>query len=123
MQVRKAQQVQQQQQEEASLIQVAKYWATMINNAKTIHDIMVIQQWVNAMERSILQAHNLENVVGPLNPPQHGEAYDSKDEGTTIKIRSAPMFGLDDDNPEDVQQPPLSNDFIIVLDDEESSGS
>lgn len=43
VQARKAQQVQQQQQKEEAIQLVEKYWASMINNAKTVHNIMAIQ--------------------------------------------------------------------------------
>ena len=41
---------------EESLQLVAKYWAIMINNAKTVHDILVIQQWMSTMEQTVQQA-------------------------------------------------------------------
>ena len=46
LQARKAQQVLQQQQKEEFLLLVAKYWAIVFNNAKTVHDILTIQQWM-----------------------------------------------------------------------------
>lgn len=52
LQARKAQQVQKQQKEE-SLLQVAKYWATVINNAKMVHDIISVKQWMLNMENNV----------------------------------------------------------------------
>lgn len=75
------------------------------------------------MELIVQQSHNMENVFGPSNLPQNDEVHDSNNDRTAIKISSAPMFGLDDYNFDDVQQPLPSADFIMVLDDEESSGS
>ena len=60
--------------------------------------------------------------ICPFQSPINDEAHDSNDEGTTIEISSAPLLGLDDDNIDDVEQPLRSNDFIMVIDDEEWSG-
>lgn len=95
----------------------------MFNNAKTVHDILAIQQWMSSMELTIQKAKNTENMVDHSNPPQNDEAHDSNDEGTAIEISLAPMFHLDDDNLDDIQQPIPSDDFIMVIDDDESSGS
>lgn len=99
------------------------YWATMINNAKTMHDILSVQQWMSDMENTVQKVQEMENVVGPSKPPPNNKAHDSNKDGTAIKISSTPTFGLDENNNDEVQQPLPSDDFIIVLDDEESSGS
>ena len=102
---------------------MAIYWATSMKNAKMIHDILSIQQRMSTMQATVQTTHQMENVVGTTKSPPNDEDHDSNNEGTTIEISSTPMFGLDDDNFEDVQQPPLSDEFIMVIDDEESSGS
>lgn len=61
--------------------------------------------------------------VGPSNPPSTGEAQDSNVDGTAIEISSSPMFGLDDIDLENGRQPPHSDEFLMVFDEEESSGS
>ena len=102
VQARKAQQVQKQHQKEEAIQLVAKYWDSIINNAKTIHDIFAIQQWMTTMEETVQQVHNMEDVVGPSKPLPNEEAYDSNEDGTTIEISSDSMFGIDDDKYDDV---------------------
>ena len=92
----------------------------MINNVKTAHDILAIQLCISTMENIFQQVEDMADVAGPSKPPPNDEAHDSNEDGTFI---SAPMFGLDDDNLDDVQKPPPSEDFIMVVDDVESSGS
>ena len=56
VQARKAQQVQEKQQQKEEAIQtVAKYQVDSINNAKTVHDILAIQQWMTVMEDMVQQ--------------------------------------------------------------------
>lgn len=74
-------------------------------------------------DNTVLKDHAMENVVGTSKPPQNEEPHDSNDDGVAIEINSTLMFGLDDDNPDDVQQLPPSDNFIMVVDDEELSGS
>lgn len=66
----------------------------------------------------------MEDDVGASNPPPtNAEVHDLSEGGTEIEISSEPVFGLDDENNDEVQQPFPSNDFIMVLDDEESNRS
>lgn len=55
------------------------------------------------MEDNVQKVHEMENVIGTSKPPPNEEAHDSNDDGTIIEISSAPMFGLDDDNLDDIQ--------------------
>lgn len=75
----------------------------MINIAKSVHDIMAIQQWMDTMEDTIQQAQNLEAGVGPSKPPPNVEDHDSDEECTAIKRSSAPMFSIDNENNDDIQ--------------------
>lgn len=84
----------QQQQKEESLQFVAKYWAKTINNAKTVHDILSIQQWLSTMEQIVQQAQLMENIVGPSNAHVNDKSNDSNDDDTTIDISSSHMFGI-----------------------------
>lgn len=88
----------------------------MINNAKTVQKILAIQQSMSTMEHIVQQVQDMEDVVGPSNPPVNDEVHDSNDDGIAIEISSAPIFGLDEENLDDIQQPPTSNDFIMVVD-------
>ena len=72
VQARKAQQIQQQKKEQ-DLFTVAKYWADSFNNAKTIHEIFNIHEWMSKMETTVQQAQNLEGGTSPYKPPQHDE--------------------------------------------------
>lgn len=66
----------------------------------------------------------MENNTGGSKPPlTKTEAHDCNEGGTKIKIIFEPLFGLDDEYFDEVQQPLPSDNFIIVLDDEESSSS
>ena len=105
MQACRAQQVQQQQQKEEAIQTVAKYWADFINNAKTVHDILSIQQWMSTMGETVLNAHQLEKIVGTSKPSPNVEDHNSNEEEISIEISSTPMFGLDEDNFDDIQQP------------------
>lgn len=60
----------------------------------------------------------MENIVGPSNAHVNDKSNDSNDDGTIIDISSSHMFGL-----EDIEQPLPSDDFIMFIVDEESSGS
>lgn len=51
------------------------------------------------------------------------EVHDSNEYGTKTMISSELVFGLDDENVDELQQPRPSDDFKMVLNDEESSGS
>lgn len=74
----------------------------MINNAKIVHDILAIQQWMSKMENIVQQVQDIEDVVGPSKPPPNEAAHDLNNDGTTIKIIFAPMFSLDDNNLDDI---------------------
>lgn len=100
----------------------AKYWADTFNNAKEVHDILKIKQWISQMEATVQQAQFMPGGIGPSKPPQHEEVHDSNADGTTIKISSAPMFDFDEEDMEDVQQPPPSEEFMMVFNDDKSSG-
>lgn len=70
------------------------------------------------------KVQDMENVAGTSKPlPPNTEDHDSNEDGTAIEIISAPTFGIDENNNNEVQQPLPSDDFIMVLDDEYSSGS
>lgn len=75
------------------------------------------------MENAVQKVQEMENVVGPSMPPPKNEVQDSNDDETTIETNSALTFGLDENNVDEVQQPLPSDDFIMFLDDEETSGS
>lgn len=120
---RKKQQVQQQQQKEESIQTVAKYWADSINNAKPVHGILSIQQWMSSMVANVQTAHQLENDVGPSNPPPNVEDHNSNEEEIAIEISSAHMFGFDEDKFDDVKQPLPSDDFTMIMYNEELIGS
>lgn len=100
---------------------MAKYWATTFNKVKTVHDFLLIHQWMPEMEKSVQIVQGMENIVGHSQPLPNTEAHDSNEDGTTIEISSAPTFGLDDNNVDEAQQPLPSDDFITVLEDEVSS--
>lgn len=119
MQARKPQQVQKQQQNEEEIQTVTRYWSNFISNAKTVHDILSIHQYMSTMEATVQNSHQLDNVVGTSKPLLNEEDHDSNNDETTIEISSAPMFGLDEHNFEDVQQTLPSDDFIMVLNDDE----
>lgn len=51
------------------------------------------------------------------------ENHDSKDDGTAIEINSGTMFGLDDLDVNEIDQPVQSDDFMMIFDEDESSGS
>ena len=119
---RKQQQVQQQEQREKDLQIVAKYWVDSFIKAKTIHDILQIHEWMSKMESTIQQAQNLQSDAGPSKPPPTAEIHDSID-GTAVEINLGPVFGLDNFDLEDVQQPLNYEEFLMVFADEESSGS
>lgn len=55
------------------------------------------------IENTVHKAQEMENIVGPSNPPPNNEARYSNEDGTAIEISFAPMFGLDDNNLDDVQ--------------------
>lgn len=69
LQARRAQQVQKQQQNQESFLLVAKYWATSINNAKTVHDILSIQQGMSTMEATVTLFEHLITLGMLLAPP------------------------------------------------------
>ena len=75
------------------------------------------------MEATIQQDQNLQGGDGPSKPPPTAETHDSNDDGTAVEINSGPMFGLDDTDLDDVQQLPSSDEFLVVFNDEGSSGS
>ena len=79
-----------------------KYWADSINNAKTVHDILSIQQWISTMEVTVQNAHQMENIVGTSKPPPNAEDHDSNEDETATEISSTAMLGLDEDNFDDV---------------------
>ena len=94
-----------------------------INNAKTIHDILSVQQRISTMGETIQKAQRMENLVGASKPPLTVEIHESNDDGIIIEISSGPMFGFDDIDLDDVQQPPQSEEVMMVFEDEESSAS
>lgn len=75
------------------------------------------------METTFQHAQCLEGGAGPSKPPKHNACHDSNNDGTTMEISSGPILGFDDIDLDDVQQPPNSDEFLMVFDDEESSGS
>ena len=55
------------------------------------------------MDNIVQKIQDVENVVCTSKPPPNDDAHDSNIEGTAIEISSAPIFGLDYDNLEDIQ--------------------
>lgn len=75
------------------------------------------------MEATLQNAQAQTSGVGPSNPPPSCEPHYSNVDGFAIEICSGPMFGLDNIELHDDRQPPHSDDFLMIFDDEESSGS
>lgn len=75
------------------------------------------------MEATVQQAQTLHDDVGPSQPPPTNEVQGSNEDGTTIEISSELVFGLDDLDIDEIDQPVNSDDFMLIFDDEESSGS
>lgn len=75
------------------------------------------------METTVQQAQNLQGGAGPSKFPPSEEIHDSNDDGTIVEISSGPISGLDDIDLDDVQHPPISDEFLMVFEDEESNGS
>lgn len=73
------------------------------------------------METIVQKDQNLQDGAGPSKPPPTNENHDSNDDGTAVEISSGTMFGLDDIDLDDVQQPPNSEEFLMVFDNEDSS--
>ena len=75
------------------------------------------------MEVKMQQAQTLQGGAGPSQPP-NAENHDSNGDGTAIDISSSLMFGLDDLDIDERDQPAHSDDFVMIFDEEEeSSGS
>lgn len=76
------------------------------------------------MENTVQRVQDMEENVGASKPPPTNiEEHDSNEGEIAIEISYEPLFRLDDDNNDEDQQPLLFEDFIMVLDNEESSGS
>lgn len=75
-------------------------------------DIKDTMQKVQAME---------VDVVTPKPPQTNTEDHDSNEGNIAIVIRVEPLLCLNDNNNDDFQQPLPSDDFIMVLDNEESN--
>ena len=70
---------------------------------------------MSKIEATVQHAHVQIGGVSPSNPPPTLETHDSNVDGSAIEINSRPMFGLDDIELEDVQQPPHSGEFLMVF--------
>lgn len=89
-----------------------------------VHDIITIQQLMSEMENTLQKVQDKEYIVGTSKPyPLNTKEHDSNEDETMIEISSAPTFSLDYKNNDEDQQPLSSDDFIMVLDEAESSGS
>ena len=103
---------------------VAKYWADAINNAYTVSGILHIQDWMSQMADSLLKAQAASAAQHTSQVPPTTVLETSQDEGPEIAISSAPTFGLDDDEVQEVNKPSPSDDDLMMFDEgEESSGS
>lgn len=51
------------------MLTVAKYWAEAISNAKAVHDLLQIQDWMSHMEAVVNNVQNLHNIASSKPPP------------------------------------------------------
>ena len=65
------------------------------------------------------QAVNVDQ--GPSNPLPASKIQESQEEGTTIEVSSAPTFGFDYFDLNEVNQPNPSDDDLMMFDEEEES--
>ncbi|XP_023768538.1 uncharacterized protein LOC111917106 [Lactuca sativa] len=110
--------------EEAGKSDVAKYWADTINNANTVATILKVQNWMGEMAEIIHKAQSNPDGVGSSRTPPTTADNNSQEDGTAIEVSSAPTFGFDDFDMNEVNQPEQSDDVMMIFDEEEeSSGS
>ena len=70
------------------------------------------------------QAQNLQDGAGPSQPPPNAENPDSNADGAAIEINSSLMFGLDDLDVDEIDQPAHLDDCVMIFyEEKESSGS
>ncbi|KAL7589609.1 hypothetical protein Lser_V15G41252 [Lactuca serriola] len=123
-QARKDPQIKQHQLKEQEIQVVAKYWADAINNANTAANILKIQDWMSAMETNIQQTQQIAADQHDHQAPRSPTVAGSQDEEPEIEVSTAPIFGIDDDEPQEVNKPSPSDDDLMMFDeDKESSGS
>ena len=123
-QARKARQTKQLQQKQHEIQSVAKYWANAINNANTISTFCKVHALMDNMADTIRKAQEVTADQTPSKPPPSTIAKDSQDVGTEIEVSSAPTFGFDDVDLQEVNQPiPSDDDLMMFVEEEESSGS
>ena len=76
------------------------------------------------MAETIRNAQTTPGGEGPLKSPPTPNVRDSQHDGTAIEVSSAPRFGLDDFDINEVNQPTPSDDDLMIFDEEKaSSGS
>lgn len=81
LQACKARQVIQKQQKKDSLLHVSSYWATTINNAKIVYDLLKAQELMSNMEQTAHQVEAMEINVGGSKPPPSSTEVDDSNEG------------------------------------------